>query len=156
MTDIIKSILVHGTCLAVEGRAVLLRGAPGAGKSDLALRIIHGSRANRQDARLVSDDQVALILANGVVIASPPAAIAGQIEVRGVGIVTVDHTSEAVLALVIDLVERDKVERLPDLLPCSLRHVEYFGVEIARLDLAPFEASAPIKVLLALSRAGVD
>ena len=80
----IDTLLVHGTVVAIEGEAMLLRGPPGAGKSDLALRLIDGG------ARLVADDQALLRRADNQVLARAPAAIAGLIEVRGVGILRVD------------------------------------------------------------------
>ena len=100
--------MVHATAIAIEGAAVLLRGPPGAGKSDLALRLIDGG------ARLVADDQAELRRADNQILVSAPAAIAGLIEVRGVGILRVDPVDEAPLALIVDLVPSAEVERLPD------------------------------------------
>ena len=74
---------VHGTCVEIRGRAVLLRGPPGSGKSDLALRLIECG------ARLVADDRVVLHGEEGVLYAFTPPAIAGTIEVRGVGLLRV-------------------------------------------------------------------
>ena len=53
-----ETLLVHATCIAIDSGAgplgILLRGSSGAGKSDLALRMID------QGARLVADDQCVL------------------------------------------------------------------------------------------------
>src|SRR5258708_19753268 len=68
-------IRAHGTCVAIDGEAVLLRGKPGSGKSDLALRLIDGG------AQLVADDQTELSRGADVILAQAPAAIAGHIEV---------------------------------------------------------------------------
>ena len=100
-------LLLHATAVAIDGRAVLLRGAPGAGKSDLALRLIDAG------ARLVADDQSALARRGDVVIVRAPAAIAGLLEVRGIGIFRLDALAEAPLALIVDLAPADAVERLP-------------------------------------------
>src|SRR5690606_32729552 len=70
---------IHATCVALGDTGILLRGRSGSGKSDLALRLIDGG------ALLVADDRVALSLEGGRVIARPPAALAGYLEVRGVG-----------------------------------------------------------------------
>ena len=75
-----------------------------------------------------------------------PASIAGRIEVRGVGIVSVPHQPSAPLRLVVDLVASSAVERLPEPAWCR-----FFGYDIPLLALAPFEASAPAKLRLALS-----
>lgn len=140
--------LVHGTALALGEKAVLIRGPSGSGKSDLALRCIaappFGEGALR--AALVSDDQVRLTRQGEAVEASPPPAIAGKIEVRGLGILSLPFCPGARLALVVDLVPAADVPRFP-LEPMSAR---YLGVAFPLLRLAPFEASAPVKLLLAL------
>jgi HPr kinase/phosphorylase len=139
-------MLVHATCVAMRTggrwRAVLLRGPSGAGKSDLALRLIEAG------ARLVSDDQTVLESKGRAVIATAPASIRGLIEVRGVGIVRLARQqliAEAPLALVADLVPGDRVERLPE---AALE--DMLGMKLPLLSLAPFEASAPVKLRLAL------
>ena len=137
--------LIHATCVAVSGSGVLLRGPAGSGKSDLALRLIDGG------AVLVADDQVALTVRNGGLFAAPPETIAGNIEVRGIGVMNFPHDAEALVALVIDLVAPDMVERMPEPARCR-----YLRIELPLLNLAPFEASAPAKVRLAVSAARRD
>ena len=134
-------VLVHATCVALDGRGVLLRGAPGAGKSDLALRLIEGG------ASLVADDQVSLANEGGCLVAAPPAAIAGLLEVRGVGIVSMDHLPRCPVDLVVDLVAPEAVVRMPEAATVAL-----CGRRIAHAMLAPLEASAPAKLRLALAR----
>ena len=135
-------VRLHATCVAIGGAAVLLRGPSGAGKSDLALRLVEGG------ARLVADDQVEIAAENGRLIARAPAALAGKLEVRGVGIVPVATQAAAPVALIADLVAPGDVERLPD--PAA---ETILGIAIARVALAPFELSAPAKLRLALARA---
>ena len=135
-------ILVHASCVALEGRGVLLRGAPGAGKSDLALRLIEAG------ARLVADDQVALSSSGGALLAAPPARIAGLLEVRGIGIVSMEYIAPCPIDLVVDLVAPDAVDRMPE-----TATVDVSGHRVRRVSLAPFEASAPAKVRLALGAA---
>ena len=134
----IDTSLVHATAIAIEGEAILLRGPPGAGKSDLALRLIEGG------ARLLADDQALLRRADNHVLVRAPAAIVGLIEVRGVGIGHVDARDEAPLALVVDLVPSAQVERIPD-----SRLEMVLGLAIPVIALAPFEASAAVKLRLA-------
>jgi serine kinase of HPr protein (carbohydrate metabolism regulator) len=129
----------HATCVDIDGAGVLLRGASGSGKSDLALRLIDGG------ARLVADDRAQLTVAGGEVFASAPTALMGRIEVRGLGIVPVEAVARAPLRLVVDLVAPDAVERLPT--PAT---AEVLGVRLPLVRLAPFEASAPAKVRAAL------
>lgn len=131
---------IHGTVVALAGQGVLLRGRPGSGKSDLALRLIE------RGGRLVADDRVDLTLRRGRVVAAAPRALAGLIEARGVGIVAVPRRARAPLALVADLTDRARVERMPAPDRCVL-----LGVSLPRLRLAPFEASAPVKLRLALA-----
>ena len=132
------TLLVHATAVAIEGGAILLRGPPGAGKSDLALRLIEDG------ARLIADDQTLLRRAGNHVLVRAPAAVAGLIEVRGVGILRVDYLDEAPLALVVDLVPSTEVERIPD-----DRFEVVLGLPIRMIALAPFEASAVAKLRLA-------
>jgi serine kinase of HPr protein (carbohydrate metabolism regulator) len=132
---------IHGTCVALSGLGVLLRGPSGSGKSDLALRLIDGG------AKLVADDQVELALdAAGRVMARAPATLSGLIEVRGIGILRMNAVRTARVGLVADLTPEDQVERLPEAETCMLldRHVR-------RLALAPFNDSTPAKLRLAAS-----
>ena len=131
-------ILVHGTCVDLIGGAVLLRGRPGSGKSDLALRLIEDG------GMLVADDQVVLQAAGGRLVAGPPDALAGLLEVRGIGIVRQPFRLSATLRCVIDLVSRDEIERLPE-----PEMEEFCGLRIPRFRLDAFTASAPAKVRLA-------
>ena len=134
-------VLVHASCVALEGKGVLLRGTTGAGKSDLALRLIEGG------ARLVADDRVALTSSGEALLAAPPARIAGLLEVRGIGIVSMEYLHRCPVHLAVDLVRPEAVERMPE-----SATVDLCGHRIAHVMLAPFEASAPAKVRLALSR----
>jgi HPr kinase/phosphorylase len=132
------ALLVHGTAVAIDGVAILLRGAPGAGKSDLALRLID------RGARLVTDDQAELRRAEDHILVRAPTEIAGLIEVRGLGILRVDAVVAAPLVLLVDLVPPAEVERLPE-----GRWEEVLGLNVPVIALAPFEASAPAKLRLA-------
>jgi HPr kinase/phosphorylase len=131
-------ILVHGTAIVIESKAVLLRGRPGAGKSDLALRLIDGG------ARLVADDQAELWRVGEHILVRAPASIVGLLEVRGIGIVRVDAVAEAPLALLVDLVAPAEMERLPE-----TRFEDVLGLGIPLIALAALEASAAAKVRLA-------
>jgi HPr kinase/phosphorylase len=145
--------LVHGTCVALGQRAVLLRGPPGSGKSDLALRFLFLARrgpAALEAPVLVADDQVRLVSDGGRILASAPEAIRGRIEVRGVGIVALKSIPEAELVLVVDLVNIGETERLP----VADAKVQLLGVELPLIRLAPLENSAPIKLAIALAHAG--
>lgn len=138
---------VHATCVALRHgrtwRAVLLRGPSGAGKSDLALRLIEAG------ARLVADDRTTLGRTGEAVVASAPAAIAGLIEVRGLGIRRLPRgqlLARAPVVLLVDLVPSAEVERLPEPARETL-----LGVELPILKLAPFEASSCAKLRLAVA-----
>jgi HPr kinase/phosphorylase len=135
-----QMLRVHGTSVALDGDGVLLRGAPGSGKSDLALRLVDGG------ALLIADDQTELRRGAGdALIASAPPAIAGRIELRGVGILPCPSIAQAPLRLVVDLVAPDAVERLPEPEHCRL-----LGIALPLLRLAPFAASTPAKLRFVL------
>lgn len=80
---------------------------------------------------------------------SAPQVLQGLIEVRGLGIVHVPFVGAARLVLVADLVAAGVIERLPE--PADPATI--CGIEIPRMLVAPFEGSAPIKLLLALQAA---
>jgi len=132
-------LLLHATAVAIDGRAVLLRGASGSGKSDLALRLIDAG------ARLVADDQSELCREGDTIIVRAPATIAGLIEVRGVGIMRLDALAEAPVALIVDLVLSEAIERLPARLSETV-----LGLTLPRITVTPFDASAAAKLRLAL------
>jgi HPr kinase/phosphorylase len=121
----------HATCVARDGAGVLLLGSSGSGKSDLALRLI------RQGFGLVADDQVDVI--DG--FARSPPALAGLLEVRGLGIVRLPHLSVVKLELAVMLAGPH--ERLPQ----PERHAE---LDLPLVRLTALEASAPDRVALAL------
>ena len=140
MTEL-SSDVVHASCVAIGGRAVLLSGRSGTGKSDLALRLID------RGAELVSDDYTEVRRRGGDLHATPPARLAGKIEVRGLGIVTMTHLSDVPVALLVDL--EAPVERMPQ---PSLRRLA--GVDVPATALAALEPSAAIKVELLLKVLG--
>lgn len=135
-------VTMHGTCVLVSDIGVLLRGGPGSGKSDLALRLID------RGARLVADDQVCVRVDGDRVIAAAPPSLAGWLEVRGVGILPAPSVTSADLRLIVDLVARDRVERLPD-----VERETILSVALPRLILHPFDASADAKLRLAAAAA---
>jgi serine kinase of HPr protein (carbohydrate metabolism regulator) len=134
---------IHASCIAIGGRAVLIRGPSGSGKSDLALRLID------RGASLVSDDYTDLVAAGSRLLASPPAAIAGKIEVRGVGIAEAAHVAGVPVALLADLA--GEVERMP-----GKRAEILAGIAIPAVALTALEASAPIKLETALLLHGLS
>lgn len=123
--------LVHGSCAARDGAAVLVVGPPGSGKSDLLLRLLG------RGFTLVADDQVRL--RDG--IASPPEALAGLLETRGLGISRLPYLAAAPVALVVDLTVAE------DRMPTPRRDPE-LGVPMIGLD--PWSVSAADRVALAL------
>ena len=144
--------LIHGTCVALGRAAVLLRGPPGSGKSDLALRFLFLARrgpAALEPPTLVADDQVQLKRDGIRILVKAPESIRGKIEVRGVGIVEVKSHPDAELALVVDLVSPEDVPRMPE----GDDVARLLGVDVPLMRLAPWEASAPIKLAVALARA---
>ncbi len=103
---------VHATALVVGEDGVLIRGAPGAGKSALARGVVSSAQGAGRHAALVCDDRVHLSAANERLLARALPAIAGLLEIRGLGIVRVPHQDAAVIRLVVDVVPGEA--RLPD------------------------------------------
>lgn len=147
-----ESVRLHATTVARDGYAALLRGPSGAGKSDLALRFLASLLAcpvtTAGSHALIADDQTIVSRRGDALVVACPAAIKGRLEVRGIGIVACPVAETARLALVVDLLPSGHIERLPEPGRETL-----LGVAIDRIALAPFEASAAIKLALALDRA---
>lgn len=138
----ISSETLHASCIAIHGRAVLIEGPSGSGKSDLALRLID------RGAQLVADDYTILTREGGALKASSPPTIAGRIEVRAIGIVEMPHVDRVPVALLVRLVDR------PERMPADDSDRLIAGIVVPEIALNAHEASAPIKVECALARNG--
>jgi serine kinase of HPr protein (carbohydrate metabolism regulator) len=125
---------VHATAVLVGARAVLIRGPAGAGKSRLALALIQAADSGLLTfARLVGDDRIELAASHRRLVARPAQALAGLIEVRGLGIRRLDHEPVAVVGLVVDL-GTEEAERL---LGAADQEVEISGTILPRLPIGP-------------------
>jgi len=134
---------LHASTVAMGGRAVLITGSSGSGKSDLALRLLDRGFA------LVSDDRTIVKRDGDRLIASAPPNIAGKLEIRGIGIVDMDQTDDMPVALVVELTS--DIERLPD----DSRERLILGVKVPLVTIDAMTASAPSKVALDLDRMGL-
>lgn len=134
---------VHGTAVSIEAQGnfngILIRGEAGSGKSDLALRLMD------QGALLIADDRCDLDIRDDQVIVSAPDTISGLLEVRGLGIVKIGAEPCLPINLIVDLVNPEDIERMPEKLTC-----DDYGPAIAYIRLHAFEPSAPAKIRLAL------
>ena len=132
---------VQGTCVALDGAGVLLRGASGAGKSDLALRLIDAGAA------LVCDDLCEIRRDGERLLADLPAGVdasfRGRIEARGQGLLSVPYAGPVPLVLVADLIPGGAPERLPE--PAK---VQFLGLALPLIVLDPFQASAAARLRL--------
>lgn len=137
-----EALLIHASCVALGGRAVLIAGPSGSGKSDLALRLVD------RGATLVSDDYTELRASGGRLLARAPERIAGRIEVRGVGLVEQPAAMDVPVCL--HLRAGETPERLPE-----TETVELAGVVLPSLAFAALEPSAPLKLEAALARFGL-
>ena len=131
--------IVHATCVALNGRALLIRGASGRGKSALALELMG------MGAELVADDRVVLTRKGDQVIADAPAPIRGMIEARGIGLLNATPAGPAPVMMVADL-DQAETERLPRALTTQLLGRE---VTLLRAVQAPHFAAALLQYLKA-------
>ncbi len=139
---------VHATALYLAGRGVLVRGRSGSGKSSLALSTLRRAEAAGLEAALVADDQVFLRREGDALVADAPAATAGLIEVRGIGILPEPHRGTTPLHLVVDLVPRAEIERLPD----PAETVRIGGITLRRVRMAERDPGFGADLLVTLAR----
>jgi serine kinase of HPr protein (carbohydrate metabolism regulator) len=139
----LSSETAHASTVAIDGRAVLITGPSGSGKSDLALRLLD------RGFTLVSDDQTIVRREGNRLIANAPPNIAGKLEIRGVGIVDMEAIKDVPIALVVQLTS--EIERLPD----ERRERPVLGVNLPLVSIDALTASAASKVALALDRLGL-
>lgn len=147
--------VIHGSCVAIGSHGVLLLGAPGSGKSDLVLRLLdhHGGGAagKLRAIHLVADDQVVITRRDATLLTSAPPALAGKLEVRGLGIVEVPAVSDVPLELVVRLTSSSEIERLPDL---ETSRFDILGLTRTLILIDPEKASAPARIRAALDHIG--
>ena len=139
----LSSESIHASTVAMEGRAVLITGPSGSGKSDLTLRLLD------RGFTLVSDDQTIVRRDGERLIAAAPASIAGKLEIRGVGIVDMESVRDIPIALLVELTS--DIQRMPD----DSRERPMLGVPLPLVSIDALTASAPSKVALALDRLGL-
>jgi HPr kinase/phosphorylase len=144
-----EQICLHGTCISVNGEGILILGRPGAGKSDLALRLIdepgHGISGALMRSELVSDDQVIITRREGKLIASAPSNISGKLEIRGLGIVALATQSSVPLSLIVKLQVHSAIERLPD-----RGTFDILGLALPLVEIDGNSPSAPARLRAAL------
>lgn len=134
---------IHASTVALDGRAVLITGPSGSGKSDLALRLLD------RGFTLVSDDQTIVKRDGDRLVATAPPTIAGKLEIRGIGIVDMDRVSDLPVALIVELTSQ--IERIPD----DSRERLILGIRLPLISIDAMTASAPSKVAIALDRLGL-
>ena len=134
---------VHASTVALDGRAVVISGPSGSGKSDLALRLLD------RGFTLVSDDQTIVRKDGGRLVASAPPTIAGKLEIRGIGIVEVERVDNMPVAMLVELTS--DIQRIPD----DNRERPVLGVKLPLISIDAMAASAPSKVAIALDRMGL-
>ena len=120
----------HASCVVVGEAGILIRGASGSGKSSLALGLIEAARGRGLFGALVADDRVRIARAHGRLVARPHPAVAGRIELRGLGLVALPAEEACVLRLVVDLTEA--AARMPEE---AAERAEILGIGLPRLVL---------------------
>ena len=143
MNRLLSSETIHASTVAVDGRAVLISGPSGSGKSDLTLQLLD------RGFTLVSDDQTIVKREGDRLVASAPPTIKGKLEIRGIGIVHMDTVETAPIALYVELTS--EIVRLPD----DRRERPVLGVNLPLISVDAQTASAASKVSLALDRLGL-
>ena len=135
------SATIHATAVLVGARAVLIQGPPGAGKSRLALALLSAAQTGRLAfARLVADDRALIEPVNGQLLVRPAPALAGLLEVRGLGIRRMLYEPVAVVGSVLELAAED-ASRLPE---SASRETLIAQIRLPRLAVAPGVEPLPL------------
>ena len=138
------SSTIHASAVLAGATALLIRGPSGSGKSRLALALIDSAPCvTLPFARLVADDRAAIEVASGRLVVRPPPALAGLIEVRGLGLRRLPHEPIAVVGRVVDLAAGDAA-RLPE---PTVNMTEILGVGLPRIAVG--RAIDPLQVVMA-------
>jgi len=143
MTRALDVQSIHGNCIVLGDSGILIRGPSGSGKSTLSHRLINLAGQNGHFARLVGDDRILLQANGGRLIASGHPAIAGQIEIRGIGIRNVDYENRAVIRLLVDCEPVLRI-RYPDPLDMS---DTVLGISIRRIRVTHQSAELVLAAL---------
>ena len=143
---------IHASAVLIGAHAVLIRGASGAGKSQLAWQLIGAAPAHIPFARLVADDRAFVEAHHGRLVVRAAPELAGLLEVRGLGIRRLPHEPCAVVGLVVDLAAAD-ADRLP---PREALATAILGVTLPRLALAPSQPALPALLAMIHTAAAGD
>ncbi len=138
------SSTLHASAVLTGARALLIRGPSGAGKSRLAFALVTAARTGAlRFARLVADDRCHAEAVNGRLLLRPAQALAGLIEMRGLGIRRLPFEPVAAAGAVVDLADPES-ERLP---AAASETAAVAGVQLPRLAVAP--GTDPLPLVLA-------
>jgi len=149
MSASIVATTIYASAVLVGPRALLIRGPSGAGKSQLAFALIDAARSGRlRFARLIGDDRVRVETHHGRLLVRPAPALAGLIEIRGIGVCPLPFEPMGVVSLVVDLAASDGA-RMPE--PAATT-TEINGILLPRLGVAP-EHDAFATVMASLTTA---
>ena len=133
---------IHATFISFKDKGILFIGKSGAGKSDLALRMIMD-----YGAILVADDRVNVENIDGKLYGSAPKEIAGKMEIRNIGITDFSYKKKEVINLCVELSEnRDELDRLP-----NNEFADFLGVSVIKIKLYPFDCSTICKIIAKIS-----
>jgi len=150
-------LTMHASCVALGDAGVLILGSSGSGKSDLVLALIdqpgYGLGTELLRGKLVADDQTLIERRGDGLFASSPKPIAGLLEIRGQGIVSVDHIEEVRLALLVRLMPAAEIERMPEE---QDRFTSIAGVKLREIHIDPSRATAAARIRAALTAGLLD
>jgi serine kinase of HPr protein (carbohydrate metabolism regulator) len=134
----------HCSVIAINGIGILIEGPPASGKTSLALGLVDAARRRGAQAHFVADDQCMLEATGTGLLARTPETIAGLAEVRGHGIVPVNHVPDCIIGLVVRLRDDEKIERMPEQDLTSL-----LGVKLPCIDVPVRHEAQAIRIILA-------
>lgn len=130
-----KHHYIHANSLVIDHHGLLICGKSGFGKTSLMLSLLEQAKANNKFAAMVGDDQSLVANENNRLIAYCPSSTKGKLEIRGHGIVDVPFLQSAVINLVIEIVPRENIDRMPTIGTKTLDGIQLPLVFVPRYGL---------------------
>ncbi len=134
----------HCSVVEIAGTGVMIEGSPGSGKTSLAFGLLDAANARQIACHFIADDQAFLETVSGTLIARPVEQISGKAEVRGFGIVQVDHKCDTTIGLLVRMLDQKSIDRMPEPKTLNIQ-----GIPVPLIEVPSRHESGAVRIVLA-------